>query len=205
MTANTTSGVKYKIFQGDISDKALEYFLSQEVLGCDTETGGLDPKVNDLQLIQICSKDNRIALVQYRDHIEPVNIRTLMAAKHVTKLFHFSSFDLKFLTHHAKVNAQNIFCTKLGSQAVRGAKGPKGFHKLATISSEILGVELDKTLMDGNNLPNWTRELTERHIEYATGDVTVLIPLFEYFCSKLTVGEIEAIKVKSNSTASSYF
>lgn len=202
---NAAQEMKYKIFQGDISDKALEYFLSQDVLGCDTETNGLNPQYNQLQLIQICSRDNKIALVQYRKEIEPVNIRKLMAAKNVTKLFHYSSFDLKFLAAYAKTESENIFCTKLGSQAVRGAKGPKGFHKLATISKEILGIDVDKTFMDGNNLPDWTGELTPKHIEYATNDVMVLIPLYDYFISQLTASEIEDIKLRSNTTANSYF
>jgi ribonuclease D len=205
MTSITTPDITYKIFQGDISDKALEYFLSQDALGCDTETNGLSPVQNNLQLIQICSRDNKIALVQYRKHIEPVNIRTLMAAKNVTKIFHFSSFDLGFLTAQAKVTPQNIFCTKLASQAVRGAKGPKGFHKLATISNEILGINLDKTFMDGNNLPDWTGELTEKHIEYATGDVVVLLPLYDYFVNKMDPAAVNQLKVKANGTGSSYF
>jgi ribonuclease D len=191
------------IYQGDIGERALEYFSAQGALGCDTETNGLSPERNDLQLIQIASKDNKIALVQFKKGTVPERVNALMENSNITKIFHHAPFDLGFLGTHAKSRFDNIFCTKIASMKVRGAKGPKGFHSLKTVSKEILGVDLDKTFMDGNNLPDWTGVLTDRHVEYATHDVLVLIPLYEYFLTKLTTTEVGLVKtgaVKNNAT-----
>jgi ribonuclease D len=205
MVTSVTQTPRVMIYQGDISDKALQHFLSQDALGCDTETNGLCPERNNLQLIQICSRDNKVAFVQYRKNIEPTNVRILMAASNVVKIFHHAPFDLGFLGAHAKVKPSNIFCTKIASMRIRGAKGPKGFHKLATISEEILSVPLDKSFMDGNNLPDWTGELTPEHIEYGTNDVVVLLPLYDYFCERLGPSGVAEVKSKSVSNDAKYY
>ena len=201
----TTDHKSVIIYQGDIGEKALEYFSAQSVLGCDTETNGLSPVTNNLELIQIASKDNKIALVQFKKGIVPERVNALMANQNIVKIFHHAPFDLGFLGTHAKSKFENIFCTKIASMKTRGAKGPKGHHKLSTISKEILGVDLDKTFMDGNNLPDWTGILTDKHVEYATGDVLVLIPLYEHFLSKLTVTEVGLVKTGAIKNNASYY
>lgn len=193
---------KVMIYQGDISDKAYEYLSAQDVLGCDTETNGLVPGKNELQLIQICTRDNRIALIQFRKDIEPTNINKLMKSSKTIKIFHNSRFDLGFLNHDAKSQFDKVFCTKLASQKVRNAKGLK--HNLKVVTSEILNINIDKGFMDPNNLPDWTGELTEKHIEYATDDVVVLVPLFDYFKSKLSTKDFNDLLEASVNCATVY-
>lgn len=202
-----TEQAKVIVYKDDLSEKAYEYFVQQEVLGCDTETTGFDPEKNDLQLIQIASKDNRVALVQfYRNKSNPVFIQKLMAAPQVTKIFHYAPFDLRFLTKQADVTPNNIFCTKEASVKVRGS-GPAGYHKLNTIAKAILNVDLDKSFMGpgGNGkLPDWSGELTEQHLEYATNDVLVLIPLYEFFLKKMSQKDVSLVKQAATNLVAKY-
>jgi len=97
------------------------------------------------------------------------NLKRLMEAESITKIFHFARFDLATLKYHLAIAVSPIFCTKVASKLSR-TYSPR--HGLKELVREISGVELDKTQQssDWGNAMN----LSEEQLRYAANDVRFL-------------------------------
>jgi ribonuclease D len=178
MTATSVKETKLKIYEGDISDEALKQYLAQTFVTVDTETRGLNVRRDRLCLVQISDKDGNVSLVRFRDRTKlPIehetNLKKLLEAKNVLKVFHFARFDLAVLRYYLNAKTKPIWCTKIASKLVRTYSDR---HSLKDLGRELLGLEMDKT----DQTSDWAKEdLTESQLDYAANDVKLLVPIYD--------------------------
>ncbi len=165
----------FAIYDGDLSAERLAMYLTETTIAVDTETMGLLPMRDRLCLVQLCDRRDRISVVRiHRGQTDAPNLKVLMEAAEITKIFHFARFDITTLKYHLKIQVAPLFCTKIASKLIR-TYAPR--HGLKDLLKEIIGVELDKTAQssDWGNVMN----LSEEQLRYAANDVRYLIPARE--------------------------
>jgi len=177
MTVAQLKDKKAKIFEDDISDEVLQQYLSKSFVTVDTETRGLNVRRDRLCVVQICDDDNNTALVRYRDgkrlsQLGDTNLKKLLEAPQVLKVFHYARFDLTVLKYYLNARTAPIFCTKIASKLVRTYSDR---HSLRDLSRELLGTEMDKS----DQTSDWAKsDLTDSQLEYAANDVKLLVPIY---------------------------
>ena len=132
----------------------------------DTETLGLRPHRDRLCLVQLSAGDGTAHLVQFdgSDYSAP-RLKALLAAKSVTKIFHFARFDAAVLKKYLGVETAPIYCTKIVSKLVRTYTDRHGLKDLA---AELAGIELSKQQQSSD----WgAAKLSEQQLAYAASDV----------------------------------
>lgn len=169
---------KPELFEEDLSDERLKHYLSQPVIAVDTETRGLILRRDRLCLVQICDHGGVVSFVRYKGggQFNPAaksNVKTLLEAQQVLKIFHFARFDVGVLKHYLGADTNPIFCTKIASKLVRTYTDK---HSLKDLVKELLKIELDKA----DQTSDWAHpDLTDSQLEYAANDVRVLLPIYD--------------------------
>ena len=178
MTAEMVKHRKPELFEGDLSDERLQHYLSKPVVAVDTETRGLILRRDRLCLVQICDHDGVVSFVRYKggDQFDPTaksNVKTLLQAANVLKIFHFGRFDIGVLKYYLGADTNPVFCTKIASKLVRTYTDR---HSLKDLVKELLRIELDKS----DQTSDWSSpDFTESQLEYAANDVRVLLPIYD--------------------------
>lgn len=160
----------FEVCDRDLSEALLERYLAAEAIAVDTETMGLLPWRDRLCLVQLCDASGYVSVVRIElGQKSAPNLKRLMEASHITKIFHFARFDLATLQYHLDIKVSPIFCTKVASKLSR-TYSPR--HGLKELVREIAGIELDKTQQssDWGNAMN----LSEEQLRYAANDVRFL-------------------------------
>ena len=161
----------FLICDGDLPTAWLEHYLETDAIAVDTETMGLLPQRDRLCLVQLCDSNDRVAVVRIaQKQTDAPNLKQLLEAPTLTKIFHFARFDITTLRHHLDIQVTPLFCTKIASKLAR-TYSPK--HGLKDLVQELAGVELDKSAQssDWGNAAN----LSETQLRYAANDVRYLI------------------------------
>jgi ribonuclease D len=136
-----------------------------QVIACDTETMGLEPRRDRLCLVQLSSGDGHAHLVQIVRGTDAPNLKAQLGDPAREKLFHFARFDVAVLHHFLGVTATPLFCTKIASKLVRTFTDR---HSLKDLCKELLGIELSKQQQSSD----WGAEtLTPEQCAYAATDV----------------------------------
>ncbi|GFE68126.1 3'-5' exonuclease [Chroococcus sp. FPU101] len=163
----------FQVFDEDLSEVTLNYYLEADAIAVDTETMGLNPQRDRLCLIQICDPSGFVTAIRIaRGQTEAPLLKQLMEAQNIEKVFHFARFDVAQLRYHFGIETQPIFCTKIASKIARTYSGS---HGLKNLVQELEGIELDKSAQssDWGNAAN----LTPKQLSYAANDVRYLINL----------------------------
>jgi len=161
----------FQVCDRDLSAAALNEYLQSETLAVDTETMGLLPQRDRLCLVQLCNPEGKVTAIRItKGQTESPNLKQLLEAKNVLKIFHFARFDIATLRYNLGIDTQPIFCTKIASKLVRTYTNR---HGLKDVVQELEQVELDKSAQssDWGNAVN----LTEAQLSYAANDVRYLI------------------------------
>ena len=136
----------------------------------DTETLGLNYKRDRLCLVQLCSADGEVHIVQInKEHPEKAkNLKILFEDESVLKIFHFARFDISMIKQWLNARVFPIYCTKIVSKLVRTYTDK---HGLKILCHEILHTEISKQEQSSY----WGRDpLTPEQLKYAAGDVIYL-------------------------------
>jgi ribonuclease D len=171
----------FQVWDGDLPEERLNEYLQTEAIAVDTETMGLLPQRDRLCLVQICDTSDRITVIRIaRKQSAAPNLKRLLEATHVTKVFHFARFDIATLRFHLEIQVQPLFCTKVASKLSR-TYSPK--HGLKDLVQELEQVELDKSAQssDWGNAAN----LSEEQLRYAANDVRYLLSAREKLTAML--------------------
>jgi ribonuclease D len=155
----------------DLSDASLAEYLQSEAIAVDTETMGLLPQRDRLCLVQLCNAQDSVTVIRIeRGQTQAPNLKQLLEAPTIQKIFHFARFDVCTLRYHLDIFVNPLFCTKIASKLAR-TYSPK--HGLKDLVQEVSGVELDKSAQssDWGNAAN----LSEQQLRYAANDVRYLI------------------------------
>ncbi len=161
----------FQVGDRDLSDAALAEYLPSQAIAVDTETMGLLPGRDRLCLIQLCNPEGKVTAIRVaKGQTAAPNLKTLLEATNVQKVFHFARFDVATLRYHLGIHVQPIFCTKIASKLARTYTNR---HGLKDLIQELEQVELDKSAQssDWGNAAN----LTEAQLSYAANDVRYLL------------------------------
>lgn len=161
----------FQVCDRDLSDEALNEYLQADVIAVDTETMGLLPHRDRLCLVQLCDPQGRVTVLRIAiGQKDAPNLKQLLEASTVEKIFHFARFDLATVRHHLNIHINPVFCTKIASKLAR-TYSPK--HGLKDLILDLEQVELDKSAQssDWGNPAN----LTPEQLRYAANDVRYLI------------------------------
>ncbi len=160
----------FEVCDRDITPQLLERYMQAEAIAVDTETMGLNPMRDRLCLIQLCDPKGYVCAIRVeRGQTEAPNLKQLLEAPNITKIFHFARFDLATLQHHLGIVTAPVFCTKIASKIAR-TYSPS--HGLKSLVRELEGVELDKSQQssDWGNVD----ALSDEQLSYAANDVRYL-------------------------------
>lgn len=183
-----------------------EWMSSQEVVGVDTETSGLDPHTKDLLLIQIGNADLQFVIDYQTLTYEDRECLKAVFQLPVLKVFHNAKFDLKFLWK-AGFSVDNIYCTMVGEKLLyaglpvektlmpdiamklpsgytigkRKGNTQTGFYSLQRLVWSYCKAFLPKEVRSQINKEG----LTNRVIEYSARDVVFLPEIYYQQISKL--------------------
>jgi ribonuclease D len=170
----------FQIFDQDLDDAATARYLAAESIAVDTETMGLNYIRDRLCLVQLFSPGLLTVIKIAKGQTVAPNLKRVMEAAQVTKVFHFARFDVAQLRHRLGIETQPIFCTKIASKLIRTYSSS---HGLKTLVQQLEGVELDKSAQ----CSDWgdSENLTEEQLRYAANDVRYLISMREKLTVKL--------------------
>jgi len=163
----------FQIYDCDLSEAALNQYLQGERIAVDTETMGLRPARDRLCLVQLCDSEQRITVVRVaQGQSEAPNLKRLLEAPNVLKIFHFARFDIATINYHLGISVHPLFCTKIASKLAR-TYSPR--HGLKDLVRELEQVDLDK----GAQSSDWgnATNLSVEQLRYAANDVRYLLPL----------------------------
>ena len=157
----------------DLSDDTVAEYLQSTIIAVDTETMGLLPQRDRLCLVQLCNSEGKVTVVLINNGQKSApNLKVLMEAEQISKVFHFARFDLAVLNYHLGINVNPVFCTKIASKLAR-TYSPR--HSLRDLVRELEGIEMDKTAQSSD----WgdSANLTEVQLNYAASDVRYLVSI----------------------------
>lgn len=161
----------FQVCDRDLSATALAQYLAADAVAVDTETMGLIPQRDRLCLVQICDPQGFVTAIRIeRGQQEAPNLKRLMEAENIVKVFHFSRFDVAQMRFNLNIETQPIFCTKIASKLARTYTSN---HGLKSLIQELEGIELDKSSQSSD----WgnASHLTEAQLGYAANDVRYLL------------------------------
>ncbi len=156
---------------GDLTEATLAEYLKSEAIAVDTETMGLLPQRDRLCLVQLCNLQGQVTVIGItKGQTEAPNLKILLEAVNVVKVFHFARFDIAALRYHLGIRVQPVFCTKIASKLARTYTNR---HGLKDVVQELEQIELDKSSQssDWGNAAN----LSEAQLNYAANDVRYLL------------------------------
>ena len=163
----------FQVCDRDLPSETLSRYLSAEAIAVDTETMGLIPQRDRLCLVQLCDAQNYVTVVRIaKGQTHSPNLKKLMEASEVTKVFHFARFDVAQLSYNLDTQTQPIFCTKIASKLARTYTAS---HGLKALVQELEQVELNKSSQSSD----WgnAAHLSEEQLSYAANDVLYLLSL----------------------------
>ncbi|RUR78341.1 ribonuclease H-like domain-containing protein [Chlorogloeopsis fritschii PCC 9212] len=165
----------FQVYDRDLSEATLSEYLEADAIAVDTETMGLIPQRDRLCLVQLCNGEGQVTAIRItRGQTEAPNLKKLLEAANVLKVFHFARFDLAALRYHLGIQVNPVFCSKIASKLARTYTQR---HGLKDVVLELEQVELDKSAQssDWGNAAN----LTEAQLSYAANDVRYLLKVRE--------------------------
>lgn len=161
----------FQVCDRDLDPVTLTEYLQADALAVDTETMGLLTQRDRLCLVQLCNPEGKVTVVRIaKGQAVAPNLKQLLEATNITKVFHFARFDIAALRHNLDIHVNPVFCTKIASKLARTYTNR---HGLKDVVQELEQVELDKSSQssDWGNAVN----LSEAQLSYAANDVRYLL------------------------------
>jgi ribonuclease D len=170
----------FQICDRDLDDELTAKYLAAESIGVDTETMGLNYVRDRLCLVQLFSPGNLSVIRIAKGQTTAPNLKRVMEASAVTKIFHYARFDVAQLRNRLGIETNPIFCTKIASKLIRTYSSRHGLKELVY---QLEGVELDKSAQSSD----WgdAENLTPEQLRYAANDVRYLISMRQKLITKL--------------------
>jgi ribonuclease D len=153
---------------------AYEKLSQAKILGCDTETSGLDPRRSRLFSVQFSDGDFNV-LVPVSENVPLGRLAEILENGSIVKIFHNARFDLAFLAENG-YQTRNVFDTMIAEKVL--TKGANQSVSLAETLYRYFAVDLDKS-QRAKFGRTWNGIWTEELVRYALDDVAYLPELME--------------------------
>jgi ribonuclease D len=153
---------------------AYERLSQSAVIGCDTETSGLNPAKSRLFSVQFSDGELSV-LVPLSERIPLGVLAELLENPQITTIFHNAKFDVNFLRQNG-YPVENIFCTMVAEKVL--TKGAGQSVSLAETLYRYFAVDLDKSQRAKFN-QSWDGNWTDELVHYALADVVYLPKLMQ--------------------------
>lgn len=177
------------VLTGDISPDLAQALRQGGRVAVDTETTGLDFRMDTLELCQLFNPLTGPVLVRRRES-RPLHLIGLLEDPLITKVFHYAPFDLRFIEATWGVQTGPVFCTKAASKLLRPDAAPRE-HSLAAQLLLTLGITVDKGAV---RVSDWSAPtLTPEQVAYAAADVTALLDLADSHAHHLRQAGLDGI------------
>lgn len=168
---------------GLLSRRVAQIEAEHTIVGVDTETTGLDPRRNQVRLIQVGTPDFALIVdlngwrregVRVVDWSAP-GLRDLkrLLQGDCTKVLQNAPFDLNFLRGERIALGGHIFDVMVAAKIINNGTSAK--NDLGSIVLRVLRVELPKELQKAD----WSGSVTPEMLEYAARDAICLLLLVE--------------------------
>ena len=110
----------FQVCDRDLTEAILSNYLQGDSMAVDTETMGLLPGRDRLCLVQLSDPLGQVTAIRiHKGQQEAPNLKQLMEANNIVKVFHFARFDVAMLQHYLDIKVSPIFCTKIASKLAR--------------------------------------------------------------------------------------
>ena len=131
-----------------------------------------------LCLVQIATPERAVAIDPLANGIDLQPVYDLMANKSVLKVFHSAVQDMQVMFNATGQMTEPVFDTQIAAMVSGYGDQPA----YATLVQKIVGVTIDKR----SQMTDWSRRpLTDHQVEYAIGDVTHLIHVYNTLSADL--------------------
>ncbi len=172
--------------RGDLSGHLLDEYRAVGTVAWDTETSGLDPMRDSLQLCQLSARGVGTTLVQLAEG-PPRGLMQLLSDPAVRVVMHHAPFDLLFMRNAWGVRSANVRCTKIASKLLSPG-GPSPAHSLSALTEARLGIRLSKGAV---RTSDWASPvLSTEQVDYAANDVVHLLDLYDSLVEEMTAARL---------------
>jgi len=131
-----------------------------------------------LCLVQIATSDRAVAIDPLANGIDLQPVYDLMANTSVLKVFHSASQDMQVMFNATGRMTEPVFDTQIAAMVSGYGDQPA----YASLVQKIVGLTIDKR----SQMTDWSlRPLTDHQVEYAIGDVTHLIKVYNRLTADL--------------------
>jgi len=125
-----------------------------------------------LCLIQVATRQRAIAIDPLAPGMDLSPLFSLMANQAITKVFHSGSQDLGIFLQEMKSLPRPVFDTQLAAMVCGFGEQPA----YAMLVQKLVGANIDKA----SQMTDWSlRPLTPKQLDYALGDVTHLVTVYD--------------------------
>ncbi|HMQ03248.1 MAG TPA: hypothetical protein PKD26_04975 [Pyrinomonadaceae bacterium] len=150
-------------------ETAYERMHAASVLGCDTETSGLDPRTGKLYSVQFSNGEFNV-LVPISEGVKLGPLADILSNARSTKIFHNARFDLEFLSASG-YSVSNVFDTMIAEKVL--TRGANQSASLAETLYRYFAIDLDKS-QRAKFTRKWDGVWTDELVDYALSDVVHL-------------------------------
>jgi len=168
--------------------------LLGNLVGLDIETDGLNPRTNNILLIQLSDVENTY-IFDARVLPKEYFVSLFEENKEKTFIAHNAKFDIGMLYCSYGYSLEKIFDTMLAESVLYAGKG-KLMKSLKDILGERFNIELDKSLQTSFLTP--TRSFSQEQLEYAAQDSQYLIDIYNAQMKEITEGGFSTIMQLEN-------
>lgn len=185
------SGGQYDVppYKSVTIEDVVRYCSQQTVLGCDTETQGLDFTSDKMIMLQIGDHVHQFVIDTRYVDITP--LKPILESKNIIKIFHNAKFDYKFIKQWAGITLENVYDTMLAEMVLTcGRKGIS--YSLAALMSEYLGIKMEKSVRN-EFIGMTTANFTHSQIKYGALDVKNLTDIRQMQVKQLQKEGLEVI------------
>ncbi|WP_342822973.1 ribonuclease D [Candidatus Lucifugimonas marina] len=138
-----------------------------------------------LCLIQIATRDEAVAIDPLADGIDLGPVYDLVKNTDVLKVLHSASQDMQIMFTASGAMVEPVFDTQIAAMVSGYGDQPA----YATLVQRIVGETIDKR----SQMTDWSRRpLTDRQVDYAIGDVTYLIDVYDKLSEELEEADRES-------------
>ncbi len=145
---------------------AFQRLITASILGCDTETSGLDPRRGRLFSVQFSDGQFNV-LVPVSEGVPLGKLAGILTAASIKKIFHNARFDLSFLAENG-YEVRNVYDTMIAEKVL--TRGANQSASLAETLYRYFAVDLDKSQRSKFSR-KWDGIWTDELVDYALSDV----------------------------------